>query len=167
MTSQRMPLHYPRRHRHFQWRRMLILWTNSCKTPKYFRYEKNNQPLVSDPEWQISVSGDTMSHPSLGYASTGICDIVSPLTEICHSGTDTSCRFYYSISKNMVGKIFNTMFYHICQCRVFVMTVREKGRYLTQSYDISPYTHRLIQNATWQHNNATKNYRLHNDCGST
>ena len=25
-----------------------------------------------------------------------ICDIVSPSTEICHSGTDTSCRFYYS-----------------------------------------------------------------------
>ena len=61
-----------------------------------------------------------------------------------------------SLSKNMVCKISNTMFYHICQCRVFVMTVREKGRYLTQSYDISPYTHRLIQNATWQHNNATK-----------
>ena len=72
-----------------------------------------------------------------------------------------------SISKNMVCKIFNTMFYHICQCRVFVMTVREKGRYPTQSYDISPYTDRLIQNATWQHNNATKNYRLHNDCVST
>ena len=33
------------------------------------------------------------------------------------------------------------MFYHICQCRVFVMTVREKGRYLIQSYDISLYTH--------------------------
>ena len=29
---------------------------------------KNNQLLVSDPEWQKSVSGDTMSHPSLGYA---------------------------------------------------------------------------------------------------
>ena len=53
-----------------------------------------------------------------------------------------------SLSKNMVCKIFNTMFYHICQCRVFVMTVREKGRYLTQSYDISPYYHRLIQNET-------------------
>ena len=66
------------------------------KTPKYFRYEKNNQLLVSDQVWQISVSGDTMSHPSLGYASTGICDIVSPSTEICHSGSDTSCRFYYS-----------------------------------------------------------------------
>ena len=72
-----------------------------------------------------------------------------------------------SISKNMVCKIFNTMFYHICQFRVFDMTVREKGIYLTQSYDISPYTHRLIQNATWQHNNATKNYRLHNDGRST
>ena len=60
MTSQRMPLHYPRHHRRFQWRWMLILWTNSFKTPKYFRYEKNNQLLVSDPEWQISVSGDTV-----------------------------------------------------------------------------------------------------------
>ena len=46
--------------------------------------------VVLGAEWQISVSGDKISHPSLGYASTGICDIVSPLTEICHSGTDTS-----------------------------------------------------------------------------
>ena len=73
----------------------LSMALNVFKTPKYFRYEKNNQLLVSNPEWQISVSGDTMSHSSLRYASTGICDIVSPLTEICHSGTDTSCRFYY------------------------------------------------------------------------
>ena len=35
---------------------------------------------------------------------------------------------------------------------------REKGRGLTQSYDKSPYTHRQIQNATWQHKNATKNF---------
>ena len=33
---------------------------------------------------------------------------------------------------------------------------REKGRDLTQSYDKSPYTHRKIQNATWQYKNATK-----------
>ena len=33
----------------------------------------------------------------------------------------------------------------------------EKGRDLTQSYDKSPYTHRKIQKATWQHKNATKN----------
>ena len=31
------------------------------------RYEKNNQVPVLDPDRQISVSGDTMSHPSLGY----------------------------------------------------------------------------------------------------
>ena len=30
------------------------------------------------------------------HASTGICDIVSSLSEICHSGTDTSNIFYYS-----------------------------------------------------------------------
>ena len=33
---------------------------------------------------------------------------------------------------------------------------REKGRDLTQSYDKSPYTQREIQQATWQHKNATK-----------
>ena len=32
----------------------------------------------------------------------------------------------------------------------------KKGRDLTQSYDKSPYTHRKIQKATWQHKNATK-----------
>ena len=52
--------------------------------------------VVLGTEWQISVSGDKIPHPNLGYASTGICDIVSPLTEICHSGTDTSNIFYYS-----------------------------------------------------------------------
>ena len=52
--------------------------------------------VVLSTEGQISVSGDKISHPSLGYVSTGICDIVSPLTEICHSGTDTSNIFYYS-----------------------------------------------------------------------
>ena len=55
--------------------------------------------VVLGTEWQISVSGDKMSHPSIGYASTGICDIVSPLTEICHSGTDTSNTFYYGIPR--------------------------------------------------------------------
>ena len=38
--------------------------------------------------------------------------------------------------------------------------LREKGRDLTQSCDKNPYTHRTIQNATWQHKNATQN-----DCG--
>ena len=35
---------------------------------------------------------------------------------------------------------------------------REKGRDLTQSYAKSPYTHRTIQKASWQHKNATKNF---------
>ena len=34
----------------------------------------------------------------------------------------------------------------------------EEERDLTQSYDKSPYTHRKIQKATWQHKNATKNF---------
>ena len=31
-------------------------------------------------------------------------------------------------------------------------------RNLTQSYDKNPYTHRKIQEASWQHKNATKNF---------
>ena len=37
------------------------------------------------------------------------------------------------------------------------LIIREKGRDLTQSCDKNPYTHRIIQKATWQHKNATKN----------
>ena len=36
------------------------------------RYEKNNQVPVLNPDRKVS--GDTMSHPSLVYASTGIID---------------------------------------------------------------------------------------------
>ena len=36
--------------------------------------------------------------------------------------------------------------------------IREKGKDLTQSCDKSPYTHRKIQKATWQHKNATKTF---------
>ena len=34
---------------------------------------------------------------------------------------------------------------------------KEKGRYITQSYDKSPYTHRKTLKATLQHTNASKN----------
>ena len=37
------------------------------KMPNSMRYEKNNQVPMLNPDRQISVSGDTMSHPSLGY----------------------------------------------------------------------------------------------------
>ena len=40
----------------------------------------------------------------------------------------------------------------------FCLNSREKGRDLTQSYDKSPYIDRKIQNAMWQHKNATKNF---------
>ena len=36
--------------------------------------------------------------------------------------------------------------------------LREKGRDLTQCYDKSPFTHRKIQKATWQHPNDTKHF---------
>ena len=36
----------------------------------------------------------------------------------------------------------------------------EKGRYLTQSYDKSPYTHRQSQKAMRQHKHATQNVDL-------
>ena len=35
---------------------------------------------------------------------------------------------------------------------------REKGRDQSRSYDKSPYTHKKIQKATWQHKNVTKNF---------
>ena len=41
-----------------------------------------------------------------------------------------------------------------CRCG----TIREKGRDLTQSYDITPYTHRKIQKATWQHKKRHQNF---------
>ena len=41
-------------------------------------------------------------------------------------------------------------------------TVGEKGRYLIQSYNKSPYTHRKIQKATWQHGKYHQIVRLHN-----
>ena len=47
---------------------------------------------------------------------------------------------------------FNTYF-----CAQY-MSIREKGRGMTQFYDKSPYLHREIQKATWQHKNATKNF---------
>ena len=37
------------------------------KMPNSMRYEKKNQVPMLNPDRQISVSGDTMSHPSLGY----------------------------------------------------------------------------------------------------
>ena len=43
---------------------------------------------------------------------------------------------------------------HIPICKIN----REKGRDLTQSCDKNHYTHRAIQKATWQHQNATKNF---------
>ena len=38
-----------------------------------------------------------------------------------------------------------------------LVITREQGRDLTRSYDKLPYTNRKIQNAKWQHKNATKN----------
>ena len=45
--------------------------------------------------------------------------------------------------------------------------VREKGRDLTQSYDISPYTNRNVKRAKWQHKQRYKKVRLHSGCGPT
>ena len=40
----------------------------------------------------------------------------------------------------------------------FVIWYRDKGRDLTQSYGISPYTNINVKMANWQHKNATKNF---------
>ena len=44
---------------------------------------------------------------------------------------------------------------------------REKGRYLTQSYDKSPYTNRYVIRAKLQHKQRHKKVRLHSSCGPT
>ena len=49
-------------------------------------------------------------------------------------------------------------FWNMIYTDCLVIWVREKGRYPTQSCDKNPYTHRTIQEATWQHKNATKNF---------
>ena len=43
-----------------------------------------------------------------------------------------------------------------CMFSGLYINKREKGRDLTQWYDKIPYIQRQIQNATWQHKNATK-----------
>ena len=67
MTSQRKAQRLPQRQR--------VALTLNITISAYFlfkmhisrRYEKNNQVPMLNPDRQISVSGDTMSHPSLGY----------------------------------------------------------------------------------------------------
>ena len=43
----------------------------------------------------------------------------------------------------------------------------EKGKDLTQSYDKSPYTSRIVKRAKWQHKQRHKKVRLHSGCGPT
>ena len=45
--------------------------------------------------------------------------------------------------------------------------IKQKGAYLSQSYDKRPYTHRKIQKVSWHHNKRHQKLRLHNDCGPT
>ena len=47
------------------------------------------------------------------------------------------------------------------------MNMREKGKYLTQSYDKKPLHQQKIQKATWQHKTRDQKLRLHNDNGPT
>ena len=66
MTSQRKAQRFPRRQRvpvTFK-RTLLACFSLKCISK---RYEKNNQVPMLNPDRQISVSDDTMSHPSLGY----------------------------------------------------------------------------------------------------
>ena len=67
--------------------------------------------------------------------------------------------------KNKLNHKHNTKEVHKAGLTLTI-DIKERGRDLTQSYDISPYTHRKFQKATWQHKKHQK-LRLHNDCGST
>ena len=64
------------------------------KMPNSMGYEKNNQVPMLNSDRQISVSGDAMSHQSRLPPRLVICDIVSPSTEICQSGSNTVTWFY-------------------------------------------------------------------------
>ena len=74
-----------------------------------------------------------------------------PVSEI-FDDSQLSCETYI-VTRSKGHKLIRIISFH--QTVTFVI-VREKGRDLTQSCDKSPYTHRTIQKATWQHKNATK-----------
>ena len=64
--------------------------------------------------------------------------------------------------------LYSTEQHHVVFWSCDVRPIIGKGRDLTQSYDKSPYNHRKIQKATWQHKNATKTsitQRLQTDLG--
>ena len=68
MTSQRKAQRFPRRQSVPVTLKRTLLACFSLKCIYISRrYEKNNQVPMLNPDRQISVSGDTMSHPSLGY----------------------------------------------------------------------------------------------------
>ena len=73
-----------------------------------------------------------------------------------------------SITFDMLNKnacMFNGYFYRLSD---IIIVKREKGRDLTQSYDISPFTYRKPQKVKWQHKNSTKSsiaQRLRTDLG--
>ena len=67
MTLQRNAQRFPQRQRVVVTFYRNIIGIILFKMHISMRYEKNNQVPVLDPDRQISVSGDTMSHPSLGY----------------------------------------------------------------------------------------------------
>ena len=67
MKSQRKAQRFPRRQRVFRDIKENITGMFLFKMHISTRYEKNNQVPMLNPDRKISVSGDTMSHPSLGY----------------------------------------------------------------------------------------------------
>ena len=64
-------------------------------------------------------------------------------------------KFYQAFIYIFLRPLYNQLHKkRIVHLSVYIF--REKGRDLTQSCDKNPYTHRIIQTATWQHKNATK-----------
>ena len=75
------------------------------------------------------------------------------------------CR-YVSLSLSVIIYRFDR--WSVYMELVISVKTRERWRDLTQSYDKKkPYTHSKTQKATWQHKNATKKLRFHNDYGPT
>ena len=97
MTSQRKAQRFPRRQRApvTLKRTLLACFSLKCISQRGTRKIIKSQCWIQTDNSQSRVIRCHI--PVSATASTGICDIVSPSTEICQSGSNTGTWFYYSM----------------------------------------------------------------------
>ena len=69
-------------------------------------------------------------------------------------------RFSFGVEQMMIIIIYLSQVlteHFFIRHRIQLLIWRENGKDLTQIYEKSPYNHRKLQKANWQHKNATKN----------